>query len=121
MGLPKKTSRPIRVDETDYRWAESVTPLDGNSCQINVTIESQVGTTKRIYANCVCKMDWSGDREKLTLPKNVAAVIQHALENGWDPVSATEDFRLSSFDAIAGKMDHPYYAPDSHPEKDKAT
>ena len=82
MGLPKKTSRPIRVDEVDYRWAESVTLLTEQTYQINLTIESQLGTTKRIYANCVCKMDWSGDREKLTLPKNVAAVIQHALDNG---------------------------------------
>ena len=76
---------------------------------------------KRIYANCVCKMDWSGDREKLTLPKNVAAVIQHAIGNGWDPVSVSEDLRLSSFDAIAGIMNHPYHAPDSRPDNDEAT
>ena len=42
MGLLKKTSRPIRVDEVDYRWAESVTLLTEQTYQIKLTIESQL-------------------------------------------------------------------------------
>lgn len=115
MGLPKKTSRPIRVDGNDYRWTESVVLHDDGDYQINLTIESQVGTKKRIYANCRCQMDRFGDREKLTLPKNVAAVIQHVQEFGWDPVAASKDFRLTSFDTIAGDMHHPFYHDDIRP------
>ena len=91
MGLPKKTSRPITVDGTDFRWAESVASPYGERCQINVTVESQVGTKKRIYANCVCKTDWSGDREYITLTKDVATIIRHAIENGWDQLCRKGD------------------------------
>jgi len=66
-------------------------------------------------------MDRYGDREKLTLPKNVAAVIQYVQAHGWDPVSATSDFRLTGFDTIAGDMDHPFYSPDPEPHDDEST
>lgn len=119
MSIPKKTSRPIRINEIDYRWAESVVPLDDGYCQINLTIQSRVGTMRRIYAKCVCKMDWSGGREKLTLPGHVAAVIRHVQEQGWDPLAATEDFRLTDFDEIAGDMEHPFYTPDPRRSSDE--
>mgnify|MGYP001163886923 FL=1 len=95
MSLPKKTSRKITVDGIDYRWSESVTFTDDGNCQINLTIESQVATTKRIYATSVCRADQSGDREKITLPKDVADVIQDAVANGWDPLTTDKDLHIA--------------------------
>ena len=95
MSLPNKKSRKITVDEIDYRWSESVTFTNDGNCQINLTIESQVATTKRIYATSACRMDQSGDREKITLPKDVADVIQDAVANGWDPLTTDKDLYVA--------------------------
>lgn len=101
MALPKKNSRKITVGEVDYRWTESVTILDDGNCRVNLTIESMLATAKRIYATCVSRCDSPGDREKLTTPANVAAVIQHVVKNGWKPASATatatDDCRIADF------------------------
>ena len=65
-------------------------------------------------------MNRFGDREKITFPMNVAALIRHTTENGWDPIAATEEVRIAGFDVIPGKMDDPHYTPDSHVESDEA-
>lgn len=95
MSLPGKTSRNIIVDGIKYRWSESVTDRDDGNCQINLTIESQVATTKRIYATSVCRCDQSGDREKITLPTDVAEVIQDVVANGWDPLTTETDLHIT--------------------------
>ncbi|MCH2127115.1 MAG: hypothetical protein MK165_20145 [Pirellulaceae bacterium] len=51
---------------------------------------------------------------------NVAALIRHTTENGWDPIAATEDVRIGGFDVIAGKMGNPHCTPDSHVESDES-
>jgi hypothetical protein len=107
MALPKR-SRKIAVGGIDYRWAESVTIGEGGSW-LNLTIESQAGSNKRIYARCPLEWDRSGNRDKIVMPKNVAAVIQYAVEDGWDPISATEDYHVTTLDSIAGDMRHPFY------------
>ena len=96
MALPRKPARKITVGGVDYRWSESVTNAADGNCQINLTIESQVGTTKRIYATTVCRCDQSGDREKITLPADVAEVILDVVANGWDPFRTDQDLRLKA-------------------------
>jgi hypothetical protein len=113
MALPKKTSRKIIVDNVAYRWSESVTNLPSPNCRINLVIQATSGTKRRIYTNCVCRLDKSGDREKITTPKSVAAVIRYALSQGWDLTSATQDLRFDDFDRVAGElMPHQFYNPD---------
>ena len=44
MALPKKKSRPITVNDNDYRYAISTTQIDDNwNFRLNLTVQSAKG------------------------------------------------------------------------------
>ena len=99
MALPKKLSRAISVDGSDYRWATSVTLNKSASAATNfaltLIVETTGNTNCRIYDRAVFPevLDpawegWYGNFQDnlLIMPRHVATVVESAIASGWNPI-----------------------------------
>ncbi|MBW4605312.1 MAG: hypothetical protein KME29_38625 [Calothrix sp. FI2-JRJ7] len=89
MGLPKKGTRIITVNETTYRWV--VSPSDG---YLYIIIEHSDFSRQRLNAGFKYHNTYVSDKDneyrrwaqrRLITPSLVKSVILLALDKGWKP------------------------------------
>lgn len=82
--MPRKGSRPIRVEGADYRWR--VRP--GSVKRLTVSVESAEGGRTLVLVFDLPPLDiWLGEPGAVAKPADVAAGIAAATKAGWDPRS----------------------------------
>ena len=77
MSLPRKKSRAITVGQQHYRWL--ITKVDENFVTKWI-MQSQSGGCRLVHVRNVRHLS------RMAIgPRYVAAVIKHALQDGWQP------------------------------------
>lgn len=86
MGLAKKGTRQIRIDETDYRWVVSAD--DGF---MRIAVEKFEGPGQRLSVQ-VNYLDGSyGQTQKIT-PAMIRQIVRKAASLGWNPHQRATEF-----------------------------
>ncbi len=101
MGLAKKGSRTIKVDEIIYRWV-----LSTDSGFMSIIAELDGGPGQRMEAQ-VSYRDQPGDSQQARVtPETVRRAINFAIGEGWTPnVVGLPPFRLIDADSKIWKDD----------------
>jgi len=90
MALPKKKSRIINIDNTQYRWL--VGPNDGYNVFV-AEKENVKGQKIEVYFDTDINAYWvefpnvDGLNLKILKPKDAELIIRQALKDGWHPES----------------------------------
>ncbi|MEM7163154.1 MAG: hypothetical protein AAF487_12025 [Bacteroidota bacterium] len=105
MGLPKKGSRVLQIDDCTYRYIVS-----GNDDTIDLIIELEDGKGQRFMASFYYhhmrteKKTIKGEsyssltqRNQIT-PGVVKEVIEYGIQNGWKPEKPGKELRLNLID-----------------------
>ena len=104
MAISKTKSRPITVEDNEYRWA-----FFENSGWNDLTVQLAIGEGKKL----IVQIKWeSNNVDPLpylpVTPSFVAKAIKFGLENGWQPDTEGKPFRcrfsVGSF--LAGTAEH---------------
>lgn len=100
MAMPKKGSRLITVDGTDFCWRVSHRPTysQGNSWSpLTFAVEraEEPGGVLVVSLPCARPDNWSGERTIAVRPVLVAGCVRRALDQGWDPGQPGPGFSLT--------------------------
>ena len=96
MALPKKKSRPITVNDNDYRYAISTTQIDDNwNFSLNLTVQSAKGegsilkidglVTRDVWLDFPNLKKYKKEDYPVFKPSDISRVILTALKKGWIP------------------------------------
>lgn len=103
MALPKKNSRAIEVDGTEYRYIISRSVADESGLfRLNLTVQIAVGTGCILKAEGIMTRDhWldfpqvgSSDEYPKIEPRHIASIIRLAYSKGWAPQENGGPFML---------------------------
>jgi hypothetical protein len=92
MAIPKKGSRPITVDGSDYRWLirRKPTYVQGNGwTPMTLAISAAFPrATSLVVTLATNRPDaWVGAEVNAITPHNVAALIRLGIARGWNPAT----------------------------------
>jgi hypothetical protein len=105
MGMPRKGSRKVVVDDITYLWRVSSTQdwhLDSVKQTVRLTVQRDEERPGRVAQFRLVSRQilagWEHDngfRHDSTLhPSEVEVLVQHALDNGWDPADRGASFKV---------------------------
>jgi len=100
MALPKRKSRPITVAGKTYRWQFSdCYRAETNDHSISVVVQLENGDGAKIVGTGRCETrPFILEPAQIVRPNMVAAIINHALNSGWEPESSAGDFRVKNIE-----------------------
>jgi len=110
MGIAKKSSRPITVNEINYRWAFSVKWIDApdgkepsDTCwgRVSIIIAHADDLGPKIIATEDQVLLHYCDPQRTYKPNTIATLINYALENGWSKQSC--DFKIPDISTVIEK------------------
>ena len=112
MAIPKKGSRPITVDGSDYRWLVRRKPTYSQAngwTPMTVAVSSAVPRASSLGATlAVNRPDaWVDAQNKAITPGNVAKLIRLAVARGWNPAAPGGPFKLD----VESQADQPSGVP----------
>lgn len=97
MGIPRKGSRPIAVDNVQYRWmlrGGKGRIIGQSNPSIQFTAQLDVEHPGRVLQSLLLSKLWTGiefryghDHRVSLTPEDVRKLIRYGLSNGWDPHS----------------------------------
>lgn len=100
MAIPKKGSRKITVDHTNYRWAIRRKPSYGQAIA-----ESNLSVAVELYDDPQSKLivtfpfprpdNWIKSHNEAVTPGRLAESIRQAKKDGWQPQSRGPAFELN--------------------------
>ena len=103
--IPKKKSRPITVDETNYRYVISTAHTEtSGEFHLNVTVQmAEVNGSILAVKGLITRDYWldvpnevhSKDHYPVLQPSHIAQFIQQAVKEGWQPKQKGPVFRLN--------------------------
>lgn len=100
MAIPKKGSRKITVDGTDYRWTIRRKPTCPKTlCEENVLAAVELYDKPRSVLSI--KFPWVrydnrfGIAEQPVTPKHIEQCIKRALAEGWQPEKTGNAFEIN--------------------------
>lgn len=104
MSLPKKKSRPIRVNDIDFRYIISTSLIDDDwNFKLNVTIQVAEGDGAALSIKGLVTRDFwldfsdpprSMDNYPVILPNHIEMFIKKGIKEGWNPQKKGSEFRL---------------------------
>ena len=104
MSLSKKKSRPIKVDNLDYRYIISTTRIDEDSnYKLNVTIQIAEGQGAVLSIKGLVTRDFWLDfsdvprnieNYPVILPSHIEKFIRKGIKEGWSPQNKDSNFSL---------------------------
>ncbi len=105
MTLPKKKSRPITVDEMNFRYAISTSRIDDDSnFLLNLTVQTASGEGSLLKIEGMITRDFWLDFSELSnyskedypmlYPSDISKIIKLALKNGWKPYKRGKPYIL---------------------------
>ena len=104
MSLPKKKSRPIRVNDIDFRYIISTTHIDDDwNFKLNVTIQIADGDGAALTIKGIVTRDFWLDvsdpprseyNYRVILPNHIEKFIRKGIEEGWNPQQKGSEFSL---------------------------
>jgi len=99
MSLPKKNSRNINVNNTEYSWVAS-----GNDDIIYLIICLKESSGQKLIAlfNYVNMIENNLIELQIT-PSTVKQVIEYSIKNGWNPDKKGKDFNIGIMNDIINK------------------
>lgn len=98
MGLARKGSRTIRIDDAVYRWV--VSPDSG---YMVIVVECDDCDGQRLEANASYGSASKTDQTTRITPETVRRLIEWAVRNGWEPTCAGRPpFQVRDADALLG-------------------
>lgn len=99
MTMPRKGSRRITVDGTDYRWRLRGRPtydqgLAASPATYAVEHAERPGTTLVVATDQPHASNWVELKAKPVRPADVGAAVRLALRHGWNPTASGATHRL---------------------------
>jgi len=104
MSLPKKKSRPILIDDIDYRYIISTSLIDDDwNFKLNVTVQISEGEGSALCVKGLVTRDFwldfsdpprSMDNYPVVLPNHIEKFVKQAIKEGWNPKKKNPTFNL---------------------------
>jgi hypothetical protein len=119
MAIPKKGSRPITVDGSDYRWLirRKPTYVQGNGwTPMTLAISAAVPRAPSLVVTLATNRPdaWVGAEVDAITPRDVAALIRLGIARGWNPATPGGQLQL---DVQAEGFRDPEVPPNKSPER----